>query len=319
MSASVAGSCPGSFLVRINRSRAGPRLWPGKTGSHCELGARDGSNPTLRGPVRRSYSGAMVVRQLPAATARSVPVSSTCMSFSASAKVEGDTSGPTAGAVPNAGGAPGGSSAGFCALPGRAAAAPSNPRDVRDRNCLRDFDIVSSELNCSRARHIRGGQHALLEAKKHTVDADGLTDEELRSLSRCPAEDPASRWSPVKVWLQRFPDGTAVETATGFGTLNSSQIAFSSGPQNYMALAHARNGRPDAGGGTHAEAPVWRNPLVAPGELVLHGVLRCGHGGRGTGGARPRAGRLPHAERRSLSQQLRRRELPPDAPVQLCG
>ena len=41
------------------------------------------------------------------------------------------------------------------------------------------------------------------------------------------------------VWVQRFPDGTAVETATGFGTLNSSQIAFSSGPQNYMAQAHA--------------------------------------------------------------------------------
>jgi len=41
------------------------------------------------------------------------------------------------------------------------------------------------------------------------------------------------------VWVQRFPDGTAVETATGFGTLNSSQIAFSSGPQNYMRQAHA--------------------------------------------------------------------------------
>lgn len=36
------------------------------------------------------------------------------------------------------------------------------------------------------------------------------------------------------VWVQRFPDGTAVETATGFGTLNSSQVAFSSGPQNYL-------------------------------------------------------------------------------------
>jgi hypothetical protein len=41
------------------------------------------------------------------------------------------------------------------------------------------------------------------------------------------------------VWVQRFPDGTAVETATGFGTLNSSQIAFSSGPQSYMGQAHA--------------------------------------------------------------------------------
>jgi hypothetical protein len=41
------------------------------------------------------------------------------------------------------------------------------------------------------------------------------------------------------VWGQRFPDGSAVETATGFGTLNSSQIAFSAGPQSYMAQAHA--------------------------------------------------------------------------------
>jgi len=44
---------------------------------------------------------------------------------------------------------------------------------------------------------------------------------------------------PSSVWVQRFPDGTAVQTATGFGTLNSSQIAFSSGPQNYMGQAHA--------------------------------------------------------------------------------
>jgi hypothetical protein len=40
------------------------------------------------------------------------------------------------------------------------------------------------------------------------------------------------------VWVQR-PDGTAVETATGFGTLNSSEISFSSGPQAYMRQAHA--------------------------------------------------------------------------------
>ena len=54
-------------------------------------------------------------RQLPAASARSASVNSTCTSFSASAKVAGDTSGPTGGAVPNAGGAPGGRSLGFCA------------------------------------------------------------------------------------------------------------------------------------------------------------------------------------------------------------
>ena len=55
----------------------------------------------------------MVLRQLPAATARSLSLNSTRTSFSASAKVEGDTSGPTAGPVPNADGAPGGRSL-FC-------------------------------------------------------------------------------------------------------------------------------------------------------------------------------------------------------------
>jgi hypothetical protein len=50
-----------------------------------------------------------------------------------------------------------------------------------------------------------------------------------------PPDNPAG----AAVWVQRFLDGTEVQTATGFGTLNSSQIAFSSGPQNYMAQAHA--------------------------------------------------------------------------------
>ena len=40
-------------------------------------------------------------------------------------------------------------------------------------------------------------------------------------------------------WVQRFPDATAVETAIGFGTLSSSQIAFSSGPQSYIGQAFA--------------------------------------------------------------------------------
>jgi hypothetical protein len=52
------------------------------------------------------------------------------------------------------------------------------------------------------------------------------------------------------VWVQRFPDGTAVETATGFGTLNSSQVAFSSGPQNYHGRRRfAAMAASDAGGG----------------------------------------------------------------------
>jgi hypothetical protein len=44
---------------------------------------------------------------------------------------------------------------------------------------------------------------------------------------------------PSSVWIQRFPDGSPVETATGFGTLNSSQITFSAGPQAYMQQAYA--------------------------------------------------------------------------------
>src|SRR6202521_3249038 len=92
----------------------------------------------------------MAMRQLPAAADRSAPPNSTCTSFSASPKVEGETSGPAAGAVPNAGGAPGGGSAGFCDLLLHAAVAPTRARAVRVTNCLRDFDIVSSERHCSR-------------------------------------------------------------------------------------------------------------------------------------------------------------------------
>src|SRR5271169_1440306 len=86
----------------------------------------------------------MVLRQLPAATARSAAVISNCTNFSASANEVVDTSGPTAGPAPNAGGAPGGRSpgfcpAGFCPWPRNAVAAPSTPRDVNAMNCLRDF------------------------------------------------------------------------------------------------------------------------------------------------------------------------------------
>ena len=54
---------------------------------------------------------------------------------------QADTSGPTAGPAPNAGGAPGGKPLGVCArlLPGMAA--PIKPTDVSVRNSLRDFDI----------------------------------------------------------------------------------------------------------------------------------------------------------------------------------
>src|SRR5713226_6908226 len=81
----------------------------------------------------------MVLRQLLAAVARSGALISTWTSFSASAKVDGETSGPTAGPVPNAGGAPGGRSAGFCARLRTSAAAPRKPRDDSAKNLLRDM------------------------------------------------------------------------------------------------------------------------------------------------------------------------------------
>ena len=83
-------------------------MTPGIAGFHRLAGASPGSSATLRGPVRRSYSGAMETRQLPAACARSAGVNCTCTSFSASANVAAVTSGPTEGPVPKAGGMPGG-------------------------------------------------------------------------------------------------------------------------------------------------------------------------------------------------------------------
>lgn len=52
----------------------------------------------------------MALRQFPAACARSEGVNSTRTSFSASAMLADETTGPTGGAVPKAGGVPGGGS-----------------------------------------------------------------------------------------------------------------------------------------------------------------------------------------------------------------
>src|SRR6516165_1684118 len=73
-----------------------------------ENGASVDSSPTLFGPMRSSYSPAILPRQLEAAWARSVGVMENCTNLSASANVAGKTSGPTAGLVPKAGGAPAG-------------------------------------------------------------------------------------------------------------------------------------------------------------------------------------------------------------------
>src|SRR6266581_9668079 len=98
----------------------------------------------------------MDLRQLPAACLRSAPVNWMLTNFSASAKVWAETSGPTSGAVPKAGGAPGGSavagsvgftdSVAFCVFSfplQEATAAPNNPVVARVRNCLRVFNMSS--------------------------------------------------------------------------------------------------------------------------------------------------------------------------------
>ena len=108
MSSSFEGSGPGSALPATKRFCDGPGLAPGISGSHNVAGASESSSLALCGPTRISYNGAIAMRQLPEHWASSSCVYCTCTSFSAWAKVSGETSGPTAGAVPKAGGAPGG-------------------------------------------------------------------------------------------------------------------------------------------------------------------------------------------------------------------
>src|SRR5579864_3530682 len=95
----------------------------------------------------------MDLRQLPAAAWRSIALSSKRTSFSASAKVEAETGGPTSGAVPKAAGAPGGSADESGVGLRHAERVASRTADERFRNCRREFDIP----HCSGA----GQQRAL--------------------------------------------------------------------------------------------------------------------------------------------------------------
>ena len=104
------------------------------------------SSATLRGPTRRSRSGAIERRQLVAARLRSASVIDTCASFSASANVAEVTGGPDVGPVPKVGGAPGvvagGAEAGVWPIDGcplHAAETPSKPTGAAIKNCLRLF------------------------------------------------------------------------------------------------------------------------------------------------------------------------------------
>ena len=86
---------------------AGPASGATSSGFQRVAGATVSGSATFRGPVRRSIDGASDRRQLPAAWVRSAGVIVTCTSRSASSNVAAVTSGPTPGAVPKVGGAPG--------------------------------------------------------------------------------------------------------------------------------------------------------------------------------------------------------------------
>src|SRR5262245_43412605 len=119
------------------------------------------SMATFLGPARLSYTGASDLRQFPAACSRSLAVIWTFASFSTSANVAGETSGPKAGAVPNAGGAPAGgvcdaaagfaeASSGFVLSFRHAAAVLATPKHAYLRNCLRDFAIRISAAHLNK-------------------------------------------------------------------------------------------------------------------------------------------------------------------------
>src|SRR5512138_3450088 len=146
MSASFDGSGTSVVDERTNRSAAVGRSSLEASGIHRVAGGSVSSSASLRGPVRRSINAAIDVRQLFVAISRCAGVIVTCISFSASANVVGETSGPTGGAVLKAGGAPGVSGGGV-ALPGdascleplHAAIVAARPSGALMRNCRRVF------------------------------------------------------------------------------------------------------------------------------------------------------------------------------------
>jgi len=123
---------------------------------------------------------------------------------------------------------------------------------------------------------------------------------------------------PVALSGSTFPDGTRW-SCHGIRHGDSSQIAFSSGPQNYIGQAFAAmaglmlaaGSRPSSSlvkfsGGSSANASGWRfydADTQAAAQSALGRALATFH----------------TAERRSLAHQLRRRKLSADPPVQLRG
>jgi hypothetical protein len=144
MSSSDEGSGAPSSFDRTNLSvEGGDDTAPAAPGSRAWRARPPSSMATFRGPVRRSRYGAIDVRHESAACWRSAGVIVTCISFSASAKVAGVTTGPEPRPVPNVGGAPAVVGA-VCGPVGGASlrhaeAATSTPRGAHSRNCRRVF------------------------------------------------------------------------------------------------------------------------------------------------------------------------------------
>ena len=160
MSSSRAGREASAALLRTNRSPRPIGEIPAIIGSQRVAGATVDSRASFRGPTRRSYTDASVRRQVAAAIVLSSSRSGNCTSFSASANVVTDTSGPNAGPAPNAVGAPGGSVDRFCACARNEAAAASAPNELKVRNSRRDLDIALPDLSIeSDVRRGQGSRH----------------------------------------------------------------------------------------------------------------------------------------------------------------
>jgi hypothetical protein len=152
MSPSFVGSGPGSTRERTKRSRRAGTVTPGSAGFQTNPGATSGVIATVRGPVRLSSIAAMDFRHDAAICSRSPSVIVTWTSFSASAKVRGETSGPACVMVPKVGGAPGVDRS--CAVPAplfcsgvrHAAAAPRSASGTWVTNCLRVFMGISCHV-----------------------------------------------------------------------------------------------------------------------------------------------------------------------------
>src|SRR4051812_10859870 len=142
ISSSEVGNGALSAFERTKRSIEDDNASPGSIGFQSVAGASVASIATFRGPVRLSRYGASDSRHESAACWRSAGVIVTCISFSASAKVAGVTTGPAPLPVPKVGGAPAGGV--DCEGVGgpsvrHALAATSTPRGACNKNCRRVF------------------------------------------------------------------------------------------------------------------------------------------------------------------------------------